>query len=100
MLAMAQQYHQLATDNEVGGIISSGERAQQVMQCFTGCGQEIVGCGVTCTLGSSQSIEPCFVDCGLSTFVCMNSCIQPTAPPSEADSKPDPDPTPDPIPIH
>ncbi|CAI9283422.1 unnamed protein product [Lactuca saligna] len=96
MLAMAQQ--QPTTENEVGGVIGTGERAQQVMQCFTGCGQEIIGCGVTCTLGSSQSIEPCFVDCGLSTFVCMNSCVQPPAPPSEADSNPSP--SPDPILVH
>ncbi|KAI3725909.1 hypothetical protein L1987_65705 [Smallanthus sonchifolius] len=66
-----------AEDKTGGGVFGgTGERAQQVMQCFTGCGQEIVGCGVTCTLGSSQSIEPCFMDCGLSNFVCMDDCFQ------------------------
>lgn len=85
LLAVAQQQQQQQpapspspVQDRIGGLFGGAGRAQQVLQCFTGCGQEIVGCGVTCTLGSSQSIAPCFMDCGLSNFVCMNSCFQPS----------------------
>ncbi|KAJ0457197.1 hypothetical protein HanIR_Chr15g0771021 [Helianthus annuus] len=102
LFAVAQQPQQQAAptpaQDRIGGILGGGTRAQQVMQCFTGCGQEIVGCGVTCTLGSSQSIAPCFMDCGLSNFVCMNTCFQPTIPQEDASipitgSNPDQQPT-------
>ncbi|KAK1441254.1 hypothetical protein QVD17_07098 [Tagetes erecta] len=87
-LAVAQQQQPSPSPSPVqdtiGGLLGGGVRAQQVLQCFTGCGQEIVGCGVTCTLGSSQSIAPCFLDCGMSNFVCMNTCFQPSIPDVDA----------------
>ncbi|KAI3776850.1 hypothetical protein L1987_46640 [Smallanthus sonchifolius] len=99
LLAVAQQQQPTPSpaQDRIGGILGGGGRAQQVMQCFTGCGQEIVGCGVTCTLGSSQSIAPCFMDCGLSNFVCMNSCFQPSIPDVVAFI---PGPTPQPAPMY
>ncbi|KAK1432660.1 hypothetical protein QVD17_09558 [Tagetes erecta] len=63
-------------DHRSGGIVGGGGRTQQVVSCFTGCSQDIVGCGVTCTLGSSRRMEHCFMSCGFSSLVCMNSCIQ------------------------
>ncbi|KAI3784608.1 hypothetical protein L1987_43710 [Smallanthus sonchifolius] len=98
LLAVAQKQQPPVEDRTGGGVFGgTGERAQQVMQCFTGCGQEIVGCGVTCTLGSSQSIEPCFMDCGLSNFVCMDGCFQHAIHQADAFN---PGPSPDPVPIH
>ncbi|KAL8233918.1 hypothetical protein R6Q59_020018 [Mikania micrantha] len=97
LFAVAQQHGPPApAQDRIGGVLGGGARAQQVLQCFTGCGQEIVGCGVTCTLGSSQSIAPCFMDCGLSNFVCMNTCFQPSIPDVDA-SIPGPNPQPTPM---
>nr|GEW92525.1 hypothetical protein [Tanacetum cinerariifolium] len=110
-LAMAQEQQQRppeeAEAQDIGGLLGGGQRAQLIMQCFTGCSQEIVGCGITCTLGSSQSIQPCITDCGLSTFVCMQGCIQPSVPPEDdpVPAPPGPNPgsspsNPSPLPVH